>query len=406
MAELGQGEGRVGRITCAGCGLLCDDVTVVDAGEQPVRLDPECPLGAQWLTDRLRLAPEPRATIDGRLAEPESAIARAGDLLRASRRPLVYGFDGATVEDARAAVALADRVGALVATEELAGPWPGTDAVALRGASTATLGEIRDRSRVVIIWREDPETTHPRLLQRLGLGAGSGRTVIVVDDRATATARRADLRAQWGAESDLAALVALHTMVHRPPAAPTALDDRLRDLLEHLRAVDHIAIVHGRGLASGSGGQRRVLALHELVRALSQERHVVTLALPRAAGLRGAQDALTWQTGYGGTVDLAPGHPLQVTGTRPVATGLGVDVAVRVEAAAASVPGHVAEIVLGHRTPDGEAAVWIRTAAAGVEAGGTAHRLDGVPLALQSPRAGDAPPAADVLERLRAEVTR
>lgn len=401
MAELG----RVGPITCAGCGLLCDDVTVADAGQEPVRLQPPCPLGADWFSARLRLPPPAAATIDGRPADQEAAVAHAGGLLRASRRPLVYGFDGATVEDARAAVALADRLGAVVATEDVAGPWPGADAVALRGASTATLGEIRDRSQVVIVWREDPETTHPRLLQRLGLHAGTQRALIVVDDRESETARRADLRLEWAAESDLAALVALHTMVHRPPPAPTALHDRLRELAERIRAVDHVAIVHGRGLASGSGGQRRLLALHELVRALSDERHVVTLALPRAPGLRGAQDALVWQTGFAGTVDLAPGHPQEVSGTRPLATGMGIDVAVRVESPAAPAPAQVAEIVLSCGAPEAEPAVWIRTAAAGVEAGGTAHRLDGVPLSLQAPVAGAAPTAAAVLQRLLSEVT-
>ena len=48
--------------------------------------------------------------------------------------------------------------------------------------------------------------------------------------------------------------------------------------------------------------------------------------------------------------------------------------------------------------------MWIRTAAAGVSAGGTAHRLDGVPLTLQAPLPGDAPTAAALLARLLAEV--
>jgi formylmethanofuran dehydrogenase subunit B len=50
--------------------------------------------------------------------------------------------------------------------------------------------------------------------------------------------------------------------------------------------------------------------------------------------------------------------------------------------------------------------VWIRTAAAGVDAGGTAHRLDGVPLTLQAPRPSTAPTAAALLTRLLAEVGR
>ncbi len=61
--------------------------------------------------------------------------------------------------------------------------------------------------------------------------------------------------------------------------------------------------------------------------------------------------------------------------------------------------------MLGHALIEG-ADVSIRTAAAGVAAGGTAHRLDGVPLALQAPLPGDAPTAAALLTRLLEEVGR
>ena len=161
---------EVGPVTCAGCALLCDDVVLERSGDD-VRLQPRCELGAAWFSDRVRRERAAAATIGGHPADVDAALVRAADLLRGARRPLVHGFDEATTEDARAAVALADRLGALVATDGLRGTWPGAPAVPLRGASTATLGEIRDRSRVVVIWRDDPETTHPRLLDRLGFGA-------------------------------------------------------------------------------------------------------------------------------------------------------------------------------------------------------------------------------------------
>ena len=392
----------IGPVTCAGCGLLCDDVRLDLSGEA-VRLQPACDLGARWFTERVRRADDaPAATIEGEPAEVKAALVRAAALLRGSRRPLIYGFEQSTVEGARAAVALADRLGALVMTDTPGDPWPGAPALPLRGVTTATLGEIRDRSRVVVIWREDPETTHPRLLERLGFGAGSPaqRTLVVIDDRDTPTAARATLRLQWPRERDLAALVSLHALQRDRPPAPSDLDAQLATLMEHVRDVPHVAVVHGSGLGAGDGGQRRALALHELTRALSHERHVVTMALPRAAGITGAQDVLAWQTGYAGSVDLAGGHPELVVSTHPAD---GVDLALRIEGAAAPLPAHVAEISLGHG-PDADAGVWIRTAAPGVEAEGTAHRLDGVPLALQAPRAGEAPTAAAVLTRLLTEV--
>ena len=401
-----------GPITCAGCGLLCDDVTV-ERSADAVRLQPPCHLGAEWFSHRmLRRADDPAAAINGRPADVESALTHAGELLRLARRPLVYGFDEATVEDARAAVALADRVGALIATGAVAGPWPGAQAVALRGASSATLGEIRDRSRLVVIWREDPESTHPRLLERLGFGAGArtrsgdDRTLVVVDDRDTVTARRADLQLRWARERDLEALITMHALQRRLSLRTGDLGAELGGLLERIRNVPHGAFIYGPAVTADAGGQRRALALHELVRALCHERHVVTLALPRAAGTSGAQDALAWQTGYGDNVDLASGHPELLTTTQPLVEHEGVDVALCVAGAPARLAAEVAQIALGSLPAGPDLEVSIRTAAAGVDTGGTAHRLDGVPLALMAPLSGDAPTAATLLTALLAEVGR
>ncbi|HSC02479.1 MAG TPA: hypothetical protein VLC49_04145 [Solirubrobacteraceae bacterium] len=383
-----------GPVTCAGCGLLCDDVTV-DAAGADVAVKPECRLGAKWFSERMvRAASAPAATIDGEPADVESALVRAAELLRGARRPLLHGFTGATVEDARAAVALADRLGALVSTGVAAGPWAGGPAVPLRGASTATLGEIRDRSRLVVIWREDPESTHPRLLERLGFAGAlrSGRTLVVIDERDTATGQRADVQLRWARENDLDLLSSLHMLLRGLTPRSVCASDELLALIERLRGVAHAAIVHGAGLSAGAGGQRRALALHELVRALCQERHVVTLELPGAPGTRSADDVLAWQSGYGGNVDFGGGHPELVPAGQAFDD---VDVRLRVES------GPAGSVVSG---PGVE--VWIRTAAAGVEASGTAHRLDGVPLSLQAPRPGDAPTAAAVLRRLLGEVGR
>jgi formylmethanofuran dehydrogenase subunit B len=375
-------------LICAGCALLCDDVTV-----DRLRLEPECALGDAWLADRLAPAGDaaktsdapdaPDATIAGVPADAEAAIARAAQMLGDARRPLVHGFANATIEDTRAAVTLADRLGAIVATGSVAAPWQGAPAFPLRGSSSATLGEIRDRSQLVIVWHEDPETTHPRLLQRLGFGADGSptrvdgpRTLVVVDDRDTATARHADLVVDWPADRDVEALA---------------------DLFERFDDAQHATIVYGAALAAGAGGQRRELALHELVRRLSHGRHVVTLSLPGTPGIRGAGDVLAWQTGYAGTVDLASGHPEMKTATEPLVEHERVDLALCVED---DPSGGVPTIVLSHRAEPADAEVWIRTAPAGVAAPGTVHRLDGVPLSLRPPCPSSAPSAADVLADL------
>ena len=401
---------EIGPVTCAGCALLCDDVLIERSGDD-LRLQPRCDLGAEWFSEHVRREGAPAATIEGRPADVDAAVARAAELLRGARRPLVHGFGQATVEDARAAVALADRLGALVATDGLGGTWPGAPAVPLRGASTATLGEIRDRSRVVVIWREDPETTHPRLLDRLGFGADSAtrldaeRTLVVVDDRDTATVRRADVHLRWPRERDLEALTGLHLLQRKRALRTGDLERELGGLLERIDAVPHVAFVHGAGLAAGEGGQRRALALHELVRELSHGRHVVTLALPAATGTRSAQEVLAWQTGYSENIDLASGHPELVSTTGSLPLDECVDVSLCIEGDGDEPGEGVTQIALGSRLTEG-AEVSIRTAAAGVAAAGSAHRLDGVPLTLQAPEPGDAPTAAALLARLLEEIKR
>ncbi len=331
-------------LICAGCTLLCDDVTTDGS-----HLQPECALGAAWLADRSASAGDaPDATVAGGPTDRETALARAAHLLRGARRPLVRGFAAATIEDARAAATLADQLGAIVATGSPGQPWPGAPAFPLRGSSTATLGEIRDRSQLVIVWHEDPETTHPRLLQRLGFGADGAstrldgpRTLVVVDDRDTATARRADLALDWPADRDVEALA---------------------ELFERFDGVRHATIVYGAALATGAGGQRRELALHELVRRLSQGPHVVTLSLGGTAGIRSADDVLAWQTGYSGTVDLASGHPELLTVTESLIEHELIDVELCVEDQPS---GGVPTIVLSHHAEPADAEVWIRNRAGG-----------------------------------------
>ena len=134
------------------------------------------------------------------------------------------------------------------------------------GWSTATLGEIRDRAELVVLWRADPVVTHPRLLERLRLDPGA---MIVVDSQRTATADAAGVF--FEVDDDFEALWALR--------------GGGGGLAERLRAARHVAFIHG------ALDELTALALHSLVRDLARDRHAVTLGL-RAGNARGAEDVL------------------------------------------------------------------------------------------------------------------
>jgi formylmethanofuran dehydrogenase subunit B len=318
--------------TCAGCGCLCDDIEVT--ADALVRT---CPLGDAWfaLGDR-----PPVARVDGREVSIGEAADAAAAILREARAPLVHGLAGTSCEAQRRAVSLAEAAGAVIDVGAAAAP--------AIGWSTATFGEIRDRAELVVIWRADPLVTHPRLLERLRLDPGA---MIVVDSELTATAAAAGVFVE--VDDDFEALWALR-------AAGSGLAERLRD-------ARHVAFIHG------PLDELTALALHSLVRDLACDRHAVTLGL-RAGNARGAEDVLTWQTGFAGPVDFARGFPREAERGE-------FDAELVIEAATVTVGSRVA----------------FATAVDGIEVAGTAHRMDGVPIPLRAPRTTDRPSIEDVL---------
>jgi len=397
------------RATCAGCGLVCDDITAVVGDDGRIeRLERTCPLGDAWFAERVAPAPPP-ARVDGREAGLDEALDAAAEILAAARAPLVYGLGQTSCEAQRAAVALAEAIGAVI---DPAGPvLDGASGLAFqaRGASTATLGEVRDRADVVVVWRADPATTHPRLFERLRLPDGA-RALVVVDDRRTATAERADLFVELAADRELDALWGLRAGVR---GVGDAGDAPLGDLAARLRAGRHVAMLHHvRGLVEA-------LALHALVRDLAAERHAVAVTLRHEANAAGAEDVLAWQTGYPAAVSFAGGGPranpgelsavgVLERGDADAALVVGSDPLGHLPPAAAEGLRAIPVVSIDARaTATADAArVAFTTAAAGVHRAGVVHRLDGVPVPLRAVLESTRPGDEDVLVAIAGRIAR
>jgi formylmethanofuran dehydrogenase subunit B len=399
--------------TCGGCGLVCDDIRVV-VGENGglERLIRTCSLGDAWFAERV--APvTPLARVDGREAELDEALDEAAAILAQARAPLVYGLGQTTCEAQRAAVALADAIGAMI---DPAGPLlDGASGLAYQalGASTATLGDVRDRAEVVVVWRADPVATHPRLLERLEL-PGAGRELVVVDERRTATAAQADTFLEVPADRDVEALWTLRALVREAPIASAAAAELPLDgLAARLRECRNSAILHRLR------GHVEALALHELVRDLCRVTHVVAVMLRREGNAAGAEDVLAWQTGYPAAVSFARGHPRASPGELSAAAVLergaadaalvvGSDPLEQLPPAAAEGLRAIPVVSVDPRdtATAGAARVAFTPAASGVHRAGVAHRLDGVPVPLRAPLASSRPSDEEVLAAIAARLLR
>ena len=379
--------------TCAGCGCACDDIEVTAAG--PIRT---CSLGDAWFAARTGDRP-PVATVDGSTVRLDEAADAAAAILSQARAPLVYGLGQTSCEAQRRAVALAEAIGAVV---DPAGGGTAAAAYQAIGSSTATFGEIRDRAELVVVWRADPVVTNPRLLERLRLERATRgpRVLIVVDGERTATAAEADAFVELDAADDFAALWALRALVTNAPLdRDRAGAPPLDDLGHRLLGARHVAVLYGAEVDA--------LALFALVRDLARDRHAVTLGLRDDGNARGAEDVLAWQTGLAAAVSFARGHPREELSAAELLARGDVDAALVVASDPLEhLPATAAErlrelpivVVDARATATSQAArVAFATAADGIEVPGTVHRMDGVPVPLRAPLAGERPGVEDVL---------
>jgi formylmethanofuran dehydrogenase subunit B len=394
--------------TCAGCGCGCDDIEVAVAGGALASATGTCPLGDAWLAERAAEAPPP-ARVDGREAGFADAVAAAAAILAEARLPLVCGLGDTDCESQRAAVALAEALGAVIDPSEAATP-----ASQALGVSTATFGDVRDRADLVVAWRADPVVSNPRLLPRLRLdraGRAAERTLVVVDGQRSATAAQADEFIELAPQLDFEALWVLRALARDIPldrelAARLPLD-ALEQLAGRLRESRYGAVLHA------SAG----LSLLALVRDLARLTHVVALPLRREGNARGAEDVLAWQTGYPAAVSFARGHPrarpgefsaarLLERGEPDAALIVGFDALRELPPDAAEHLRRIPTVVVDPCAGETAAAarVAFATAAAGVQREGTAHRMDGVPVPLRAPLASERMGDGDVLAAIQARI--
>jgi formylmethanofuran dehydrogenase subunit B len=413
-------ERTVEHVTCLGCGCACDDIAVVVTHGQITEARSACGLGREWFGDG-SVPGETRVL--ARVARLDQALAAATQILTGAARPLVYLAADVSCETQRETVAIADRLHA--ALDGLgAAAAAGVLAAQRRGRASATLGELRQRADLVVFWAVDPGERYPRYTTRYalepqGLATPEGRAsrrVIAVDVGTSHGLPAADARVSIASGDEVDALGVMRATVGGRTGADDARFQPAVDLARRMMQARYVALV-----ADGEPGPAgaappdpdRAEALVALAQALNGPTRCALSTLRGGGNRAGAEAVLTWQTGFPMSTDFARGHPEY----RPHASAAalladGAIDAALVVGAPASLPEAVARglapiptVVLGPRASRAtfQPAVAIDTGIAGIHEGGTAFRMDDVPLplrpALEGPR-GAATTARLLRERL------
>ena len=345
--------------TCLGCGLACDDIAVTVRDGRIVEAVNACELGVAWFAQGKM--PALARVRDAGVTVP-IALAEAARVLKSAKRPLVYLGAELSTNAQREACALADVLGAMLDTVT---PAELVLAVQERGRCSATLGELRHRADIVVFWGLDPDHAYPRLRSRY-LPDRDGLQFISVD-----------------LSVEAAALTRAAILGH----GTTPLAERL---------------VKGKYVAIVVDGEKRadyIEALVALTETLNGPTRAALLILRGGGNRVGADSVLTWQTGYPKAIDFGRGAP-RYCPHEPY----DCDVTVLI-GSGASVPASLsARVHIGPRASGGPAPIAIDTGIAGIHDGGTAVRLDEIPLPLRPPLPGVVPETAATIRALTALV--
>ena len=310
--------------TCTFCGCVCDDmILTVDVDEQRITNSKNaCVLGKAWFAEHT-VEERPYALIDGQEATTEEGIEAAAQILANSRFPVVYGLSDTTCEAQRQAVAIADMIGANLDTTTSVCHGPSGIAFQGVGESTATLGEIKNRADLVIYWGGNPAESHPRHFTKYtvtpkGMYTPNGkkdRTVVLVDVRRTPSAPVADIFIQVKPKSDFEVLWALRALVKGRQVDPS-IEERtgvplatLEDLAERMKSCRFGVLFFGMGLTMNRGRHFNSGALLALTTDLNEYTHFVAKPVRGHGNVTGADNVVSWQTGFPFAVNFSRGYP-------------------------------------------------------------------------------------------------
>jgi formylmethanofuran dehydrogenase subunit B len=404
---------------------VCDDLRLTFKDERLMRAEGACKLAEPYFAALSNFPERPVASIEGKAVMLERAIEKASEILRESRAPLIWGLSRSSTAGQRAAVLLADRIGATIDTTASVCHGPSIMAIQQVGESTCSLGEVRNRADLVVFWGADPARSHPRHFERYSVEAKgllvprgrADRHVIVVDSKETATSQLADTFIKIRPGADFDAIWAIRQLlkgIELPPSADVGVPhDQLRQLAQQMSTCRYGAVFFGLGLAQRGLGHANVEALLRLVKDLNSFTRFTARRLRIPGDVAGADAVLCWMTGFAFAVNLARGYPRYCPGEYSASELLernevdacllvGSEPVVDLSPAARQALDRLPTIALDfpNVAPSVAATVQITTAIYGIHAPGTVYRMDEVPIPVRRLVPSDFPTDEDVLGRL------
>ena len=397
--------------TCTFCGCVCDDMelTVDLDAKRITKAKNACVLGRAWFLQH-GIEDHPAALIGGEEAPLEDALDEAARILHEAKFPVTYGLSDSPCGAQRVAVAISDLVRGTVDTTTSVCHGPSGIAFQGVGESTATLGEVKNRADLVIYWGGNPAESHPRHFTRYAVtpkgryipNGKKDRHVVLVDVRKTPSAPVADQFVQVRPGRDFELLWALRARVRGKPVrgdieAVTGVPrGEIEALVERMKNCNYGVLFFGMGLTMTRGRHFNSGALLALATDLNRHTHFVAKPVRGHGNVTGADNVVSWQTGYPFGVNFNRGYPrfnpgeyttvdVLARGDADAAMMIATDPAANFPKRAIENLRRIPVISLDAKPTHTSrlARVAFMVATYGINTGGTVYRMDDVPITLR-----------------------
>ncbi len=301
---------RLNDVTCPFCGLACDDLVVADSTSGLTVTRNGCAISIKAFRDlgeRNALAASPR--VAGKPSSLENAVLAVARIMARAKAPLIAGL-GTDVAGARAALELADRIGAVVDHMNMPAKLRNLLTLQNGGWITTTLAEAKNRADFILLIGSGVVTRFPRFLERavwsndaMFVGDPARRKVFFLGEvealTTTPPANVARLHCSHGALSRI--VPALRALVNgqRIDSARLAASDAriLSDLAVSMKQATYGVIAWTAPDFDFPHGELTIQTLAELLKDLNRHTRFAGFPLGGSDGDFSCNGVQTWQTG-------------------------------------------------------------------------------------------------------------
>lgn len=405
---------------CPFCALACDDLVIEASSAAALSVrDNGCELSRRSFA---RTAETATPEIGGKPARLDDAVMEAAQLLGRSQAPLFAGL-AADVAGVRAALRLAERIGAVVDDLGSDGLFRNLRVLQDSGWMTTTLGEIRNRMDAMLIVGPDPTAVYPRFYERciappdtmFGARKGARRLFRLGTPAPDIKPRQDSLEITQLSCGDTqlpAALAALRAMINgrtfegdRVAGVPLAT---LQEIAAALRDAEYGVVAWSAAAFDATSAELIVQVLVELVRDLNRTTRCSGLPLGGNDNLIGANQTCTWQYGLPLRTSFAGGVPIHdplLNSARRRLAAVETDAVLWISAFRDTVPAGLPVNLIALAPPgtklDRVPAVQIPVGTPGIDHAGQIFRMDNVvALPLHGLLQRNLPSVAGVLDRM------